>query len=178
MHAGPPEGARRAAVERQPATAPSLRAELSRVLNDLLSAVEAQSEGMLASILLVDTDGEHLRHGAAPSLPAAYCAAIDGIKIGPGVGSCGTAAYVGHPVYVTDIANDLFWADYKDLALEHGLRACWSAPIESSEGKVIGTFAIYHRQPRSPTPQELIHIAQLSDTVAMAIEHFRERPVR
>jgi GAF domain-containing protein len=163
---------------RQPATLPSQRAELSNVLNDLLRAVEAQSDGMLASILLIDTDGEHLRHGAAPSLPAAYTQAIDGIKIGPGVGSCGTAAYVGHPVYVTDIANDLFWTDYRDLALAHGLRACWSVPIESADGKVLGTFAIYHLQPRSPTPQELVTIAQLSDTAAMTIEHFRERPSR
>lgn len=148
------------------------------MLNDLLSAVESQSEGMLASILLVDTDGEHLRHGAAPSLPEAYCKAIDGIRIGPGVGSCGTAAYVGHPIYVTDIASDLFWTDFKDLALGHGLRACWSAPIESSDGKILGTFALYHRQPRSPTPEELVQIAQLSDTVAITIEHFRERPDR
>lgn len=177
MSVGPSDGARRAAVERQPAAAPSQRAELSRVLNDLLHAVEAQSDGMLASILLIDTDGEHLRHGAAPSLPPSYNAAIDGIRIGPAVGSCGTAAYLGHPVYVTDIENDLFWADYKDLALSHGLRACWSVPIQSSNGAILGTFAIYHRQPRSPTTDELTRILQLSDTAAMTIEHFRERPV-
>jgi GAF domain-containing protein len=176
VSAGQSNGARRAAVERQAATKPSQRAELSCVLNDLLRAVEAQSPGMLASILLIDFDGETLRHGAAPSLPAAYNAAIDGIKIGPAVGSCGTAAYLGHPVYVTDIENDLFWADYKHLALEHGLRACWSVPIQSSEGAVLGTFAIYHLQPRSPTREELDRILQLSDTAAMAIEHFRERP--
>ena len=175
MTAGPPEDARRA-IERQPATMPSQRAELSNVLNDLLRAVEAQSEGLLASVLLVDVDGEHLRHGAAPSLPQAYSAAIDGIPIGPGVGSCGTAAYVGHPVYVTDIENDLFWANYRDLALAHGLRACWSVPILSSEGAILGTFAIYHRTPRSPTSEELDRILKLSDTAAMAIEHFRERP--
>lgn len=175
MSAGPTGNARRA-VERQPATTSSKRAELSAVLNDLLRAVEAQAEGLIASIQLVDQDGVTLRHGAAPSLPASYNEAVDGLKIAPGVGSCGTAAYLGHPVYVTDIANDLFWTDYRDLALEHGLRACWSAPIESSEGKILGTFAIYHREPRSPTPDELMRIAQLSETAAMAIEHFQERP--
>lgn len=157
---------------------PSQRAELSQVLTDLLLAVEAQHQGLIASIQVVDQDGVHLRHGAAPSLPPAYNAAVDRLKIAPGVGSCGTAAYLGHPVYVTDIENDLFWTDYRHLALEHGLRACWSVPIQSSEGAILGTFAIYHRQPRSPTPDELNRILQLSDTAAMAIEHFRERPVR
>ena len=99
---------------------------------------------MLTSILLLE--GSTLRHGAAPNLPPAYCSAIDGSEIGPREGSCGTAAFFGRPVYVTDIDTDPLWADYRELALAHGLRACWSTPIFNDQAAVIGTFAIY----RSP----------------------------
>ena len=144
-----------AEVERVRASASGQEA-LGPTLELLLAAVEVQFEGqMLASILVLDEDGEHLRHGAAPSLPRDYCAAIDGVKIGPKVGSCGTAAYLGHPVYVTDIAKDPLWADFKDLAAQYGLRACWSTPIDGQTRRVLGTFAIYYRTPRSPTPDEL-----------------------
>lgn len=147
---------------------------LGRILELLLAAVEVQFEGeMLASILLLDADGERLRHGGAPSLPADYCAAIDGLKIGPGVGSCGTAAYLGHPVYVTDIANDPLWADFRDLAAAHGLRACWSTPITNGAGRVLGTFAIYYRTPRSPTVDEVEAIKHVIATAADAIERYR-----
>jgi GAF domain-containing protein len=84
----------------------------------------------MCSILLVDETGQHVRNLAAPSLPAAYTAAIEGAAIGPQAGSCGTAAYRGETVVVTDIATDPLWADYKPLALAHGLRACWSVPIQ------------------------------------------------
>ena len=141
------------------------------LLELMLAAVEVQFEGqMLASILLLDRDGQHLRHGAAPSLPAAYCQAIDGLRIGPKVGSCGTAAYLGHAVYVTDIANDPLWADFKDLAAEHDLRACWSTPIEGRGGPILGTFAIYYRTPRSPTPDELEAIRHIVGGAAALIE--------
>lgn len=154
-------------------------APLSEILEDLLRAVESQSQGgLLASILVLDPEGKRLLHGAAPSLPAEYNAAIHGIEIGPGVGSCGTAAYLGHPVYVTDIATDPLWKDFTDLAAEHGLRACWSTPVESAERKVLGTFAIYHRNPRSPTPGELESINLISATVAKAIERHRAEPSR
>jgi GAF domain-containing protein len=146
-------------------------APLQDVLDELLRAVEAECrDDTMASILLLD--GEILRHGAAPSLPAAYSAAIDGVQIGQGVGSCGTAAYLGHPVYVTDIPTDPLWKDFKDLAAQHGLRACWSTPIEA-DGKVIATFAIYHTTPRSPTPDELDAIRLVSDCVATAIQQAR-----
>ena len=145
---------------------------LTRILELLLAIVELQFEGeMLTSILVLDPDGEHLRHGAAPSLPVDYCAAIDGLKIGPKVGSCGTAAYLGHPVYVTDIANDPLWADFKDLAAAHGLRACWSTPIDGQSRPMLGTFAIYYRTPRSPTVDELLAIKHIIRTAADAIEH-------
>lgn len=107
--------------------------ELREALELICRAAEAYSgNSILASVLLLDADGQHLRQGAAPSLPADYNAKVDGLRIGPAAGSCGTAAYRKEPVYVTDIATDPIWADYRDLALDHGLRACWSVPIISS----------------------------------------------
>lgn len=151
--------------------------QLTPILECLLLAVEMQTGGeMLTSILLLDPEGKRLLHGAAPSLPQAYNAAIHGIEIGPGVGSCGTAAYLGHPVYVTDIETDPLWKDFKSLAMEHGLRACWSTPIAGSDGRVLGTFAIYHRAPRSPTSDELDAIRMISDSVRSAIERRRAAP--
>src|SRR5207248_3162746 len=129
---------------------------LADVLAVLSRTIEGLARGeMLASVLLLDADGVHLRHGAAPSLPASYVRAVDGIAIGPSVGSCGTAAHRREPVYVWDIAGDPLWAPYAELALSHGLRACWSAPILSSTADVLGTFAMYYRQPRRPTPRDL-----------------------
>jgi GAF domain-containing protein len=151
-------------------------APLGEILESLLTGVEAESRGgMLASILLLDDEGKRLLHGAAPSLPAAYNEAIHGIEIGPGVGSCGTAAYLGHPVYVADIASDPLWVNFKDLALSHGLRACWSTPIEGEGGKILGTFAIYHTSPRGPTPDELESIGMIAGAVRRAIEAHRAR---
>jgi hypothetical protein len=142
--------------------------ELSTVLGRYLLAVEAAAEtDMLTSILLLD--GNRLRHGAAPNLPPAYCAAIDGTQIGPDAGSCGTAAYRRIPIYVTDTATDPLWADYRDLAADHGLRACWSTPIFNEDQSVIGTFAIYHLSARSPTREEVQAIATITEHVARAI---------
>ncbi len=121
---------------------------LDVVLRDLILLVEQPSKGeMLASILFLSPDGRHLLEGAAPSLPAEFNAAINGVAIGPNVGSCGTAAFRGEPVYVTDIATDPLWADFRDLALPHGLRACWSVPIRGTDSEVLGTFANYYREP-------------------------------
>jgi len=134
---------------------------LREVLASLTRVVEAQCEGMLCSILLLDKDGAHLRHGAAPSLPEYYNAAIDGVEIGPRAGSCGTAAYRREPVIVTDILTDPLWEDYRELATPTGLRACWSTPIFSSTGTVLGTFAMYYREVRSPgsLERQLIEVA-------------------
>ncbi len=140
------------------------------ILNALCRLVEELASGSLSSILLLDTNANRLRHGAAPSLPINYTEAIDGIAIGPSVGSCGTAAYRAEPVIVSDIATDPLWADFRDLALAHGLRACWSRPILSSEGKVLGTFAIYYREPRSPTPQDHDLIEQITHLASIAVE--------
>lgn len=147
---------------------------LESVLDRHLIAVEAAAEtDLLTSILLLDQDGKRLRHAAAPSLPRSYCDAIDGGEIGPEAGSCGTAAYLGHAVYVTDIATDDLWKDYRDLALDHGLRACWSTPIRDADGKVLGTFAVYHLTPRCPTPNEVNSIRLITRHVAQAIVHSR-----
>ena len=144
------------------------------ILDEYLRQVEAAADSeLLTSILLLDESGQHLVHGAAPNLPEAYCEAIDGIEIGPEVGSCGTAAFVGHSIYVTDIASDPLWANFRDLALEHGLRACWSTPIFDQSSKLIGTFAIYYRTPRAPHPQEVQAINELSARVARAVEAHR-----
>lgn len=146
---------------------------LELILSRYLLAVEAEADDyILTSILLVD--GPQLRHGAAPTLPPAYCEAIDGLEYGPSAGSCGTAAHFGRPVYVTDIANDPFWADYKDLALEHGLKACWSTPIFDDAKNVIGTFAIYHLTTRGPTEEEIESIKMITDHVARAITWSRQ----
>jgi len=116
---------------------------LPRILEALTLIIEAYADGMLASILLLDEDGLHLRHGAAPSLPESYVRAIDGLAIGPNVGSCGSAAYLREPTIVSKIESDPRWADYRDLARAHGLQACWSTPIVSADGRVLGTFALY-----------------------------------
>ena len=126
-------------------------APLSEILERLVLLIEAQSPGMLCSVLLLSDDGDHVRHGAAPSLPKEYVAAIDGSAIGAKHGSCGTAMYRGEPVVVTDIAADPLWDDYRELALKSGLRACWSTPILSGRGKVLGSFAMYYQEPRTPT---------------------------
>jgi len=108
--------------------------------------------------------------GAAPSLPAEYNAAIDGAEIGACAGSCGTAAYLGAAVFVSDIATDPLWADYKEIALPHGLRACWSTPILTRGRKVLGTFAMYHREPREPTVRDLMLVDLVTQTAALVID--------
>src|SRR5205809_7129591 len=143
---------------------------LSDILEILCRLVEEQSSGVLASILLMDVNGKQLRHGAAPNLPKAYTKAIDGAFIGPSVGSCGTAAYRAEQVIVSDIATDPLWAGFRDLALSNSLRACWSTPIFSAEGKVIGTFAMYYREPRSPSPHEQDTIKHITHLAGIAIQ--------
>ena len=126
---------------------------------------------MMCSVLLLDEDGKHLRHGAGPSLPAAYSQAIDGVAIGQGVGSCGTAAYNGKEVMVSDIETDPLWVDYAALALQHGLRACWSIPIKTAKGQVLGTFANYYSSPRAPQDYELRTLRRGAHILGLVIEH-------
>ena len=150
-------------------------APLGEILASLVLLIEAQSPEMLCSVLLLSDDGNHIRHGAAPNLPEQYVRAVDGAPIGPKSGSCGTAMHRGKPVIVTDIFADPLWEDYCHLAAGTGLRACWSTPIMSGRGKVLGSFAMYYRQPRTPTGDE----ARLTDVATriagMAIEHQRDQ---
>ncbi|HEX5501786.1 MAG TPA: ATP-binding protein [Thermomicrobiales bacterium] len=142
---------------------------LGETLAALARAIEAELDGALCSILRLDRGGTHLRHGAAPSLPGTYNRAIDGIAIGPAAASCGTAAYRGVPVIVADIATSPLWADYRELALTHGLRACWSRPIRGADGRVLGTFAVYRRAPRRPDRREQELVDALSYLAAIAL---------
>jgi PAS domain S-box-containing protein len=154
-------------------------APLADALAFLVRSIEQQSaNGVKGSVLLLDRGGTHLRHGAAPSLPDAYNAAIDGIAIGPTVGSCGTAAYTKAPVVVADIATDPLWADFRDLASAHGLRACWSTPIFAADGDVLGTFAMYYGEPRTPSEEDEQRIAFATRTAALAIERYRAEEMR
>lgn len=145
-------------------------AELALVAEAICRRAEAIAPGTVCSILTVDRDG--LLHPlAGPSLPADYTRALDGVAIGPCVGSCGTAAYSGEPVEVTDIENDPLWADYKFLPLPLGLHACWSTPIKARDGRVVGTFAFYFRAARGPTETERQVVARCTHLCAIAIEH-------
>ncbi len=126
---------------------------LPDILRQICLMVDEQAPGSLSSILVCD--GLNLRVGAGPNLPDSYLKVIDGIQLGPEVGSCGTAAYRKHPVVVSDIATDPLWKDYHKAALEHGLHACWSTPILSSQEKVLGVLGLYHTTVRAPQPNEM-----------------------
>jgi PAS domain S-box-containing protein len=143
------------------------------LLTHLARGYEAEHPGTSCSVLLLEADGRRLRHAAAPSLPVSYCEAIDGQEIGPSAGSCGTAAYTGKTTVVADIATDPLWRDYKELALAHGLAACWSVPILSPKGQVLGTFALYSRQPGTPQASEVAAIERGAHLASLAIERQR-----
>jgi two-component system sensor kinase FixL len=148
-------------------------APLEEILTNLVFLMEAQAEGMLCSILVLTADGMRVRHGAAPSLPDAYVNAVNGALIGPRHGSCGTAMYLKKPVVVTDVLTDPLWADYRHLAEICGLRACWSTPIFSPQGDVLGSFAMYRQEQRGPNAEER-HLTQIATHIAgIAIERQR-----
>jgi diguanylate cyclase (GGDEF)-like protein/PAS domain S-box-containing protein len=151
----------------------AMSAPLDGVLDRLMRLVESQLTGIFASVLLLDDGGAHLRHGAAPSLAEAYIRAIDGVGIGPKVGSCGTAAHRRESVVVADIATDPLWEDFCGLAAEHGLRSCWSTPIFSHQGLVLGTFAMYSGTVRTPTANESGLIEVATRIAGIAIERKR-----
>jgi PAS domain S-box-containing protein len=144
---------------------------LKTTLKAITLAIEKQIDNSICSILLLDLDGVHLRHGAAPNLPKDYNLAIDGMAIGVNKGSCGTAAYKKKPVFVSDIATDPLWENYKKLALSHGLKACWSFPIISKkEDIVLATFAIYYTSITTPNPLDIELLKQVSNFIRIAIE--------
>ena len=140
-------------------------APLNEILSELLLMIEAQSPEMIGSILLLSDDGNHVEHAVAPSLPQNYIKVIDGNPIGPKHGSCGTAMFRGKPVIVTDIATDPLWEEYRGFASAIDVAACWSTPIMSSKGKVLGSFAMYYREPRTPTGSES-HLTNVATKLA------------
>ncbi|MFO1421664.1 MAG: response regulator, partial [Candidatus Competibacteraceae bacterium] len=167
------ENKRQATVERYRSRVLELlleKAPIEAILEEIVHGIENLSPDALGSILLMDKSGKHLLTGAAPSLPEFYNTAIHGIEIGMGVGSCGTAAFTGELVVVEDIGSHPYWAPYKALAAKAGLGACWSQPIKDSSGKILGTFAIYHRHPACPTENDLGLSAQASQLAAIVIE--------
>jgi GAF domain-containing protein len=144
---------------------------LSEILASLVLMIEAQSPEMVCSVIQISDDGNHIRHVVAPSLPESYVKAIDGSPIGPKHGSCGTAMFRGKPVVVSDIFKDPLWEDYRQYAAAIGMHACWSTPIMSSKGKVLGSFAMYYREPRAPTGEESRLTNVATKLAAQAIEH-------
>lgn len=148
-------------------------ATLTQTLEMLVRVVEAQAPEMLGSVLLLDADGVHLRHGAAPNLPETFIRTIDAEAIGERAGSCGAAAFRREPVIVEDIAIDPLWQDYRELAAAHQLRACWSTPIFDAQRRVLGTFAMYYRKACRPTERHLSLIAMATDIAAIAITKSR-----
>jgi diguanylate cyclase (GGDEF)-like protein/PAS domain S-box-containing protein len=143
---------------------------LQCLLDAIVLGMEALHPSMLCSILLLDHDGIHLTLGSAPSLPATYNQAIEGVAIGMGVGSCGTAAFTKARVVVSDINTHPYWAPYKEAALSAGLGACWSQPILSASQQVLGTFAIYHREPNTPTDWDIHVITESARLASIALE--------
>jgi diguanylate cyclase (GGDEF)-like protein/PAS domain S-box-containing protein len=148
-------------------------APLPIILEMLVQMVEAHHPEMLCSILLLDLDGKHLRHGAAPSLPDFYNQAVDGLAIGEGVGSCGAAAYCGKRVVVEDIQTHPYWKDLRELAHRADVQSCWSQPISSHDGRVLGAFAIYHHHPAAPQPDQIGLIENYAAMASLAIERSR-----
>ncbi|MGZ3184277.1 MAG: ATP-binding protein [Telluria sp.] len=148
-------------------------APLQETLDALTLLIEAQSEGLYCSVLLLDEDGVHIHPGAGPNLPAEYMAALDGYPIGPAVGSCGTAMYRREAVVVTDVFTDPLWAPYVGLVKPHGFHACWSTPIFLGDSEVLGSFAMYYKEVRSPQQFELDLMAVATHLAGIAIERTR-----
>jgi PAS domain S-box-containing protein len=148
---------------------------LKEILSALCLFIEEQRSGTLASVLLLNPDGVHLNSIAGPSLPREWTQQMETLPIGPCAGSCGTAAYLGSPVIASDIATDPLWnvPEHRTAALKHGLRASWSNPVVSSKGKVLGTFCMYYREPRTPTSHDLELIELATYLVRVAIERDR-----
>jgi PAS domain S-box-containing protein len=145
---------------------------LADVLTCVVVALEELIEGSRCSILLLDPATATLHHGAAPSLPAAYSVRIDGLPVGPEEGSCGAAAYLGTPVVAADIRVDARWRRFRDVATPHGMRSCWSSPIQGRTG-IVGTFAVYHDHPHRPPQRERRLVDRFTHLASVAIDHAR-----
>ncbi len=163
----------RALLDRQTAVLELIAraAPLPEVLAEILVSLEQLMPGARCSVLLLDRERGTLHHGAAPSLPVAYVASIDGMSIGDGAGSCGTAAALDAAVVATDVLTDPRWVDFRAAATAVGLRSCWSTPIRGRDGQPIGTFAVYHDQPHHPTQREELLVDRCTHLASVAIDH-------
>ncbi len=161
------------AVRQQMLELIALGSDLPEVLDCLVRIVEQQAAGMACSALVLDDDSVTIRHAAAPSLPRDYISAIDGMRIGPAVGSCGTAMFFGKRVITTDILSDPLWEQYRAAARLSEQRACWSTPILSQQRRVLGSFAMYFSEPRAPRDDEVALIEGAADVARIAIEQHR-----
>jgi diguanylate cyclase (GGDEF)-like protein/PAS domain S-box-containing protein len=150
-------------------------APISEILNNIINTIETEDTSSMCSILLLSEDKKHLLLGASCSLPDFYNEAINGVEIGVGVGSCGTAAYLKQRIIVENIMDHEYWKEYKELAEKANLKSCWSEPILSSNGEVLGTFAIYHTKPTSPTESDFERIKFASNLASIAIENKNTR---
>ena len=146
-------------------------APLPDALAAIIRSLEQLMQGGRCSVLLLNREQRTLHHGAAPSLPEDYVASIDGMSIGDGAGSCGTAAALNIPVVASDVRVDPRWVDFRDAARAAGLRSCWSTPIEGRDGLPVGTFAVYHPRPHRPTRREQLLIDRFTHLAAVAIDH-------
>jgi|TARA_E500000178_G_scaffold154138_1_gene153883 diguanylate cyclase (GGDEF)-like protein/PAS domain S-box-containing protein len=152
----------------------ALGAPLDEVLENICLSIEELIEDASAKCSILTLKGEQLFHSAAPNIAKGYCDAINGVHIGPSVGSCGTAAYEKKRIIASDIATSPLWENYKALALNFDLRSCWSTPIISTQSDILGTFAIYHDSAKSPTPQDLELIDFFVDFTSIALEKHTE----
>ncbi|PYV58943.1 MAG: Fis family transcriptional regulator [Acidobacteria bacterium] len=150
-------------------------APLNDVLTSIALLIEAHTPGALCSVFLLDEDGVHLRYAAAPRLSDEYRIATDGVSIGPHVGACGASAYLGQPVFVSDVLSHPHFASFRALLVQTGMRAAWSSPIISHDGKVLGTFGMLYGEVREPGPSEIQLIEDASRIAGIAIERDRSK---
>lgn len=163
-------------MDRSPLAGQSARLtpDLAFALETLVLVVERQSREFRASILLLSDDRTRVLDAAGPSLPLAYRRAISGLEIGPRAGSCGTAAYRNERVIVTDIETDPLWEAYRELVRPYGFKACWSQPVRSPSGEVLGTFAMYYTESRTPTRNDLAVIEAAASRAGLLLERAHE----
>lgn len=148
-------------------------APLADVLTELVRGIERHDPSVIPCVVLLDRESGTLHPGAGPSLPAHYLAAIDGVVIGPKIGTCGPAAWSGELMITEDIGKDPRWAPIRELAFGAGLHHCWSMPIKASEGDVLGTLALYGPRPRAPQPEHIMLMADGARIAGIAIERHR-----
>src|SRR5712692_10063869 len=150
-------------------------ASLEEILERLCVAIDGQTRNIKSAVMLMDADGMHLRHAAGPRVPKGWIDAITPLRIGPTIGSCGSAAFLKQRVIVSDIATDPLWVDYRDAALSYGLRAAWSQPLLSKNQHVLGTFGMYYTEPRTPSETDLRLIEGAGHIAVIAIEGERSQ---